>query len=140
MVDLLDVHPARMTLADPKDLHEVTLQLAGDPYFPEGAPVTLVDLSKEEDPSKEEEHDPKEVEESNDEGILQDVEEIDDDDPIEDKESLNGEEPTPSTPPYSPSRPYYHPYHHNCKGPFLMRTPRIGISPVYHLDPSTHVS
>ncbi|CAI9293586.1 unnamed protein product [Lactuca saligna] len=81
-------------------------RLAEHPYFPEGTPVTLADLSEEEYHSEDDEDDPEEVNESNDEGILQDAEEIDDDGPIEDKERFNGEEPTPPTLLSSPSKPY----------------------------------
>lgn len=72
MVDLPDDHQDWMDIANLDELHEVPTQLAGNPYFLEGAPTAPSTLSEEEDPSEDEVDDkPEEVTESDDEGILQ---------------------------------------------------------------------
>lgn len=129
MADVPDDQPQWMQIADPDELHEVPLYLAGDPYFPHDDLVAPVDFLEEEHPSEdEEEDDPEEDEESDDEGIPHDAQEIEDDGPI--KEGLTDEEPAPPTPPSSPTRSNCQPYLLCSKGPHLMRTPGMSAAPL----------
>lgn len=140
MARLPNDHPVLIDLVDSKDIYDVLLQLARDLYFLESLLIALADL--EDDPSEaEEEDDPEEVEDPEDECILQDdQEEIDDDSPVEDKEGLNDEEPSHPTLPSSTHSPFYQPYRFHGKSPLLMRTPRMHVHPVYHLETFTYVS
>lgn len=65
---------------------------------------------------------------------------MEDDGPVEDEEGLIDEEPTPLSPIPSPYRPYYQPYCNHGNSPLLMRTLRMHVPPLSHLDTFTYVS
>lgn len=57
MAHLVDDHLAWMDTIDPDELHEVLIQLEGDPYFPQGAPLVPSDLLGKDGPSRDKEDD-----------------------------------------------------------------------------------
>lgn len=142
MVGLPDDHLIWINLVNPEELHEVLLQLVGDPYFPYGLSVGPPNLPEEEDPLEDEKEDYiEEVEDYEDEGILQDAQQqMDDDGPVEDEEGLTDEESAPPTPPSSPYKPCYQPCRHHGKSHILMRTMRMHVPQVYHLETFAYVS